>query len=112
MVFTEETINNVLILKLKGRLDASTSRDVKEKVTAIANRQKANIVFDMTDVDFIDSSGLGVLVASLRSVKESGGDIKIAALQDKVRAIFELTRLHRLFGIYNDNLTAAESYQS
>jgi len=50
------------------------------------------------------------LVSSLRTVNRLGGDIKIAALRDQVRAIFELTRLHCIFGIYEDRTAAAMSF--
>jgi len=107
MEIREERINDVEVLKLEGRLDASSAKDIKEKVASLT---KENLVIDMEGIDFIDSSGLGSLVSSLRSVNKLGGDIKISALQDQVRAIFELTRLHRIFGIYDDSDAAAMSF--
>ena len=110
MEIKQETINDVQILKLEGRLDASSVKDVKEKVGSLKEENHIKIVVDMGGVDFIDSSGLGVLVSSLRTVNKLGGDVKISALQDQVRAIFELTRLHRVFGIYEDSQAAAMSF--
>jgi anti-sigma B factor antagonist len=110
MEIREEKVNDVEVLKLEGRLDASSAKDIKEKVNLLAKENRVKIVIDMGGIDFIDSSGLGSLVSSLRSVNKSGGDIKISALQDQVRAIFELTRLHRIFGIYDDSDAAAKSF--
>ena len=110
MEIMEEKIENVDILKLKGRLDASSAKDVKEKVGSLTQKKPPKIVIDLAVIDFIDSSGLGSLVASLRSVNKLGGDIKIASLQDPVRAIFELTRLHRVFEIFDDSDAAAKSF--
>ena len=110
MEIGEEKINDVEVLKIEGRLDASSAKDIKEKVDLLTKENRVKLVIDMGGVDFIDSSGLGSLVASLRSVNKLGGDIKISALQDQVRAIFELTRLHRIFGIYDDSNAAAESF--
>ncbi|MBL7213920.1 MAG: STAS domain-containing protein, partial [Desulfobacteraceae bacterium] len=59
---------------------------------------------------FTDSSGLGSLVSSLRSLNKLGGDIKIASLQDQVRAIFELTRLHRVFQVFDEREEAVKSF--
>ena len=110
MEIGEEKINDVDVLKLEGRLDASSAKDLKEKVGFLTKENHVKLVIDMGAVDFIDSSGLGSLVSSLRTVNKLGGDIKISALQDQVRAIFELTRLHRIFGIYEDSIAAAGSF--
>jgi len=110
MEIGHETINDVEVLKLDGRLDASSAKDFKEKVGSLSRENRVKLVIDMGGVDFIDSSGLGSLVSSLRTVNKLGGDIKISALQDQVRAIFELTRLHRIFGIYDDSTAAAMSF--
>ena len=110
MEIRQETINDVEVLKLEGRLDASSAKDLKENVGSLTQENHIRFIIDMGAVDFIDSSGLGSLVSSLRTVNKLGGDIKISALQDQVRAIFELTRLHRIFGIYEDNDAAAKSF--
>jgi anti-sigma B factor antagonist len=110
MEIRQETINDVVVLKLEGRLDASSARDIREKVSSLSRENRVKLVIDMAGVDFIDSSGLGSLVSSLRTVNKLKGDIKISALQDQVRAIFELTRLHRIFGIYEDSAAAAMSF--
>jgi len=110
MEIQQETINHVDVLILKGRLDASSAKDFREKVGLLSKENRVNLVIDMAGVDFIDSSGLGSLVSSLRTVNKQGGDIKISALQDQVRSVFELTRLHRIFGIYDSNRDAAMSF--
>jgi len=111
MKIKEEKINDVSVLVLEGRLDASSAKDVKEKVGTLIKENRVRIVMDMGAVDFMDSSGLGSLVASLRSVNKLGGDIKIASLQDPVRVIFELTRLHRVFEIFDDKDGAVDSFK-
>ena len=110
MEIQEEKINDVDVLKLEGRLDASSAKNIKAKVDSLTKENRVKLVIDMGAVDFIDSSGLGSLVSSLRSVNKLGGDIRISALQDQVRAIFELTRLHRIFGIYEESDAAAKSF--
>lgn len=110
MEIKQEAINDVTVLKLKGRLDASSAKDLKEEVGSLSEEDRIKLVIDLGAVDFIDSSGFGSLISSLRRVNKLGGDIKIAAPQDQVRAIFELTRLHRIFGIYEDSAAAATSF--
>ena len=110
MEILEERIDEIDVLGLTGRLDASSAKGLKEKVGALVREKRLNLVIDMAAIDFIDSSGLGSLVSSLRSANKLGGDIKIASLQDQVRAIFELTRLHRIFEIFNDRDAAVKSF--
>ena len=103
-------MNNISILKPKGRLDASTASEIQEKVKVLSKDKQINFVIDMEEVNFIDSFGLGCLVASIRSVKKMGGEIKISSLQNQVRTIFELTRLHQLFEIFDNSDIAVKSF--
>ncbi len=110
MEIIEERVDDVDLLTFKGRLDTNSAKDVKEKINILTKENRIKIVMDMADVNFMDSSGLGSLVASLRSVNKLGGDIKIASLQDPIRVIFELTKLHRVFEIFDDKGSAVDTY--
>ncbi len=110
MEILEKAKDNVVVIKLEGRLDASTATSVKGKIDAVIEGKSRNLVIDMGGISFIDSSGLGTLVGSLRTINKAGGDIKISSLQDQVRSVFELTRLHHLFGIYDDCELAVDSF--
>jgi anti-sigma B factor antagonist len=110
MEIKENKQGKVVVLKLIGRLDSLTTKNFREKVKSLAQQRYVLLVLDMSEVDFMDSSGLGSLVAALRSVGHEGGNIKIADLQPRVRALFELTRLHQIFEIYEDIGNAVESY--
>ncbi len=110
MEIRKDTVENATVLKLTGRLDASSSKTVKETVKDLLETGVCNMVLDMEGIDFIDSTGLGSLVAALRSVTNKGGEIKIAGLRERVRVIFELTRLHRIFDIYDNGVEAAASF--
>jgi anti-sigma B factor antagonist len=106
-----EKKNGLYILKLEGRLDAVSAKEVKSKINEMVKHEQINIVIDLSEIDFIDSTGLGCMVSCLRSVSKKSGDIKIAGLQAQVRAIFELTRLHRIFQIFEDTETALRSFK-
>jgi len=68
-----------------------------------------NVVVDMEGVDFLDSSGLGSLIALLKRVSERGGDMKIAGLQKKVRMVFEITRAFKVFDIFDNTADALKA---
>lgn len=110
MNILEEINNQIGILKLSGRLDASVVNVLKDNVNSLVKKEIKSIVIDLGEVDFIDSSGLGSLVSCLRVVNKKSGDIRLASLQDQIRALIELTRLHRVFQIFDDCDTAIESY--
>ena len=59
------------------------------------------VVLDMSALKFVDSSGLGALLACLRTMNNKGGQFKLTGLTKPVRALFELVRMHRIFPIYN-----------
>ena len=110
MEITERRIEDMDVLVLNGRLDAASAKDLKNRVNHLVQENRVKLIVEMENVDFIDSSGLGSLVSSLRVVNERGGDVKVAGLQKQVRSIFELTRLHRIFGIFDDVEAAAKSF--
>lgn len=112
MEITHEKHDKIVVLKLNGRFDAACAKEFKRSITALTDADSTHIVIDMESVDFVDSSGLGCLVGALRTVNNLGGDIKIASLRPQVRAIFELTRLHRVFAIFNDSASAEKSFQN
>ena len=68
-----------------------------------------NVVLDCHGIDFMDSSGLGALIALLKRVSEAGGDLKLARLPPKVRMVFEITRAYKIFQICD---TVAEALQA
>jgi anti-sigma B factor antagonist len=110
MEYLEEKVDGVNILKIDGRLDATCVSQLKDAVLAMIDAEKLKILIDMADVDFVDSSGLGTLVTCLRSVSKAGGVFKIAALQEGPKNLFEITRLNRVFDIYDDRNSALTSF--
>ena len=105
-----EEMGKAAVLRLKGRLDATSAKAFRAKVERLVEKDRVRLVVHLAAVDFIDSSGLGALVADLRSVNRRGGDIKVAALQTAVRSVFELTRLDRIFDILDDVPAAVRSF--
>ncbi len=106
----EEPVGGVILLKLHGRLDSTTAPELRERVRLNLENGRNLLVLDLSRVTFVDSSGLGSLVAALRSADKAGGNIKISALQPRVRAVFELIRLDHVFEVYEDALSAVRSY--
>ncbi len=111
MKIAEEIMGQNGILKLAGRLDAAAVKALKENVNSLLKKDIKHIVLDMSDIDFVDSSGLGSLVSCLRIVNKESGDIRLSSLQDQIRALLELTRLHRVFQVFDDCESAIDSFK-
>jgi anti-sigma B factor antagonist len=90
------------------------SRDVVIDVAAVLE-SCSKVVFDLRELRFVDSSGLGAILSCLRQLNGKGGDLKLCEMTKPVRALFELVRMHKIFDIYvskDDALRAIRSTAS
>lgn len=92
------------------RMDAHNSGDLKEQMLQLFDDGKCNLVIDLSEVRFVDSSGLGALVSGFKNASAREGSLKLCCLQPQVRSMFELTRLHRVFEIFASLDEALESF--
>jgi anti-sigma B factor antagonist len=90
----------VLIEVKEERLDAHNSSELKTEMLSLFDEGKNNLVIDLQDVRFVDSSGLGSLVSGFKHASARSGNLKLSGLQPQVKSMFELTRLHRVFEIF------------
>jgi anti-sigma B factor antagonist len=102
----------VLIFDVQGDLDAKSASVLKEKINEKITDGKSLILINLSAVPYMDSAGLGVLVSGLKNANRLSGDLRIWGLQDEVKSIFELTRLNKVFQIFEDELAAVSSYQN
>lgn len=99
--FSEDRKNNVVILKIKGRLDAVSAPSLRPTIdTLVANKEKW-VVFDLEELSMIDSSGVGAIVSLYKRLRMNRGDVKIAQLNGQPKEIFRLLRLDRAFDIHD-----------
>lgn len=105
-----QEINDVTLLELDGCLEGPTSTCLADAVSKSVSVSMTKFIIDMENVTFVDSCGLGALVAALKAVQQYSGQIRISSLDPEVYSIFELTRLHRLFEICPDKKQALLSF--
>ncbi len=95
-----KNIGEILMVKSLGkRIDASSAAEFKGKMVDWINSGHYRIALDLSEVDFIDSSGLGAIVSSLKTIGDRG-DMVLFGLRDSVMSLFRLTRLTRVFQIF------------
>ena len=91
----------VTVIRLSGEVDASNSAEAGQRLREAAPEERPRVVLDMSDLRFLDSSGLAALIAFLKDVDARGGQAALARLQPTVHRIFELTRLDQVFHLYS-----------
>ncbi len=105
-----EKMDGVTVISTDERLDALAAPKLKEIVKNMSEEAKTKLVIDLAKTKFIDSSGCGALVASLRTLLKNHGDLKIARPSPQAQTLFQLTRLHRVFEIFDNLDTAIKSF--
>ncbi len=100
------------VVRLHGPLTAASADAFRDRFIRWLEDAAVvrHIVIDLAAAEFLDSAGLGALVALLKRVTERGGDLKLAGMPKKVRMIFEITRAHRIFEIFETVEEALESF--
>ena len=100
---------DVMLMRLNGRLDATTSPQVRDTLQTLLEQDQPKIIIDLQDVPFIDSSGLASLVSGLRMAREKEGTIVLSAIQPQAQTVFRLTMLDRIFPIHPTYQDARQS---
>ena len=111
MNIVEEIIGDILVeIITANRVTVKDSEYLKELLNKKLDGGYKKIIIDLTECEFIDSTFLGVLVNGLRKAVKLNGDLKLVGFKPAVKAMFELTRLFRVFETYNDLQDAIKSY--
>lgn len=89
------------VLLVSGEVDVATVPRMREQLHSLVAQGDNRIVVDLDAVDFLDSTGLGVLVGALKRVRASGGDLQLICTQPRIRKVFEVTGLTKVFAIHD-----------
>lgn len=98
--YDKQERGDVTVFALRGNLDALTAPSLRKEIDALMAARRINVVFDLSGLELIDSSGVGVLVGLFKRVRTHQGDVKIARLTGQPAEIFKLLRLDRAFEIF------------
>ena len=99
MGFQMERLGEVTVVDVEGQLIVGNRQKLKEKVLEQLENGARKFVIDFSNTGYIDSSGLGVLVSLSKKIREQGGELRLADLNEDLRTLFELTKLDTLFKI-------------
>jgi anti-sigma B factor antagonist len=112
MKINSREVDRVTVVDLSGPLilgDGTTG--LREQIRALLAKGSKLILLNLNGVPYIDSCGIGELVSSFTAVRREGGDLKLVKLEKKVHGVLQLTKLHTIFEVYDDEATAVRSFQ-
>jgi|SRR5450756_538948 anti-sigma B factor antagonist len=96
-VQTRQAENGVTVVAPTGRLDVAGAPTLKDAISETVKNGHPKVVIDLEGVSFVDSTGLGSVIAALKQIRSSAGDLRLAAPNQQVRVVLELTTLDRVF---------------
>ncbi|MBI4418972.1 MAG: STAS domain-containing protein [Ignavibacteriales bacterium] len=112
MNIKEKMQGDVAVVVLKGNLMGEPdTTDVRQKIYSLLQDEVKKIVLDLGKVKWINSSGLGALIAAMTSVKNKGGDLRLANVTEKVESVFMITQLIKVFKTYETVDRAVASFK-
>jgi anti-sigma B factor antagonist len=108
---TDRNVDGVDVLDIEGRIVlGEESNSFREKVKSLLAAGKKKIVLNLQNVTYIDSSGLGTLVATYHSARSQGATLKLANLGSKFKEVLQVTKLMTVFDTYDNEAAAIQSF--
>jgi anti-sigma B factor antagonist len=105
----EQVSTDQAIVRCTGRLNMVSAPALRETVTGVVGSGRTRVAIDLSGVEFMDSSGLGALVGCLKSARQAGGDLRIAAPTKQVLMVLQLSNIDRILKPYDDVRTVFDA---
>lgn len=97
------------IIEVGGEIDVYTAPKLRERITELVDEGYRKIIIDLEKVEFMDSTGLGVLVGGLKRVRTNDGSLELVCTQERLLKIFRITGLGKVFAIHSSQAEATAS---
>jgi len=112
MDFHVEQAEGVTVILPKAEyLDASNSKEFRDRAEALF-QPGARVLVDLSPVQFIDSSGCGAILTCLKALNKTGGEMKLCAITNPVRALFDLVRMNKIVDIHKTRADALQAFSA
>ncbi|MCX5677600.1 MAG: STAS domain-containing protein [Candidatus Omnitrophica bacterium] len=105
-----ETKNGLTVCYVEGEIDINTSPGVKKSFDKLISSKTPKIIINLSRVTYVDSSGLATLVEILKNMRSYGGRLRLSDMSSKVKSLFEITKLEKLFEIVVDEKEAISTF--
>ena len=110
MEITTTEFNRCDVIKMNGRVDTYTAPKLQEAMDALIANNRFNIIFEMSEVEFLSSKGLWVLTETQKNAKKHRGKLVLVNVNDKIKSSFDLVGMAGYFDIFDDLTTAVGSF--
>jgi anti-sigma B factor antagonist len=110
-VDTRSVQDGVAVIALAGEVDVYTSPRLKQEMVELLNQGTSRLVIDLSAVEYLDSTGLGVLIGGLKRAREREGDLRLICDNLRILRIFEITGLTKIFDIFRSEAEAMAGLQ-
>lgn len=94
------------VIEVGGEIDVYTAPKLRDAMTELVDQGQYNLIVDLEKVDFLDSTGLGVLVGGLKKVRTNDGSLQLVCTQERLLKIFRITGLGKVFAIHSTQAEA------
>jgi len=112
MNLNTKKVDNVMVVYLSGRLDVHLSAEIEKEINSlIQNEPSAHLLMNLSDVEYMSSSGLRIFVSTMRILKEQKRHLKLCNMNSAVKKIFEVVELMDMFDIYDTEEEALKSFK-
>ena len=112
LTIASREVNGVTVLDLSGRITLGEgSVQLRDAIRGLISKGQKNILLNLADVNYIDSSGLGELVSAFTTAKNQQAEVKLLNLTKKVHDLLQLTKLYTVFDIKDDEAGAIASFK-
>ena len=102
----------VAVLVVQGEADLHAAPQLRERLRAVIDGGAADVVVDLSDTTFVDSTCLGVLLGGLKRLREAGGSMRMVVARPDIRRLFEITLLDQVFPLHDSRAGALETLSS
>ena len=103
-------VESVTVVSFEGHLDTNTAPDAQTQLDGLIEGGKTNILVDFSDLDYISSAGLRVLLITAKRLGSSGGSLRLCSLNETVREVFDMSGFSTIFSVLGDRAEALASF--
>lgn len=113
MNFDVEERYNAVVITLKGNvMGGPDGADLRDTLNDLKEKGRKNVVVDLSKAKFMNSSGLGMMISALTTMRNAGGDLRLAHVADKIQSLLIITKLITVFKHYDTTEEAVKSYET
>jgi len=100
------------LIQLEGEVDVYTAPQLKQQIISLLDGGARHVIVNLSGVDYLDSTALGVLIGGLKRLRERDGNLELICPNPRIKRIFEITGLDRIFNIYATEEESTEQFKA